>query len=126
MQYGLPGSTDSMRLAFLRPVVLGRGEKLPHGWCCGGVSGKLGYAQALERQAKNALMLIESDGLVATGPPPAVKSRVSASSKTMMRRPSFWNTGLRITGSRLAFSQLSAVAREQLCASLQRFGTMKE
>jgi len=65
MQYGLPGSIDSMRRAFLRPVVLGRGEKLPHGWCCGGVSGKLGYAQALERQAKNALMLIESDGLVA-------------------------------------------------------------
>jgi len=55
MQYGLPGSIDSMRRAFLRPVVLGRGEKLPHGWCCGGVSGKLGYAQALEPQAKNAL-----------------------------------------------------------------------
>ncbi len=41
-------------------------EKFPHGWCRGGISGQLSHAEAFERQAQNALMLIESDGLVAT------------------------------------------------------------
>jgi len=40
-------------------------EKLPHGWGRGGISRQLSYAEAFEHQAKNTLMLIESDGLVA-------------------------------------------------------------
>src|ERR1700730_1802441 len=42
-----------------------RTEKLPHGWSCGGTPGQLRPPETFERQAKNALMLIKSDGLVA-------------------------------------------------------------
>ncbi|HXN23348.1 MAG TPA: hypothetical protein VOA41_11470 [Candidatus Dormibacteraeota bacterium] len=72
----------------LRPV-----KECPHGWGGGGVSGALGYAKALEHKAEDALMLVEGDGLyarlakgltttAATWPPPEVKSKLLASSKT--------------------------------------------
>ena len=41
-------------------------EKLSHGWCRDGISGQLSHAEAFEHKAKNALMLIESYGFVAT------------------------------------------------------------
>src|ERR1700730_6285656 len=46
--------------------VLGRIAKLPHDWRCCGPPGQLRHPKAFERQAKNALMLIESDRLIAT------------------------------------------------------------
>src|ERR1700730_13723004 len=44
---------------------LWRSEKLPHGWSCGGIPGQARHAAAFGRQAKDGLMLLESDGLVA-------------------------------------------------------------
>src|SRR5213596_1649567 len=49
-----------------------------------------------------------------------------ASSNTMINRPSCWNTGLAMSGAMLVCSQLSAVLKEQSCASLHRLGTMFE
>ncbi len=82
-------------------------------------------------------MLIESDGLVATlrqrtdddgghVAAPGCEVQSVRFVKDNDEQAVFLEHGLRITGSRLVFSQLSAVLREQLCASLQRFGTMKE
>src|SRR2546430_10520809 len=67
-------------------------------------------------------------GLIAaqyTRPPPSVLSPPD-SSNTMINRPSCWNTGLAISGAMLVCSQLSAVLKEQSCASLHRLGTMFE
>src|SRR5207249_2782709 len=60
-----------------------------------------------------------------TRPPPSVLSPPD-SSNTMIKRPSCWNTGLAISGAMLVRSQLSAVLKEQSCASLHRLGTMFE
>src|SRR5213076_2550891 len=67
-------------------------------------------------------------GLIAsqyTRPPPSVLSPPD-SSNTMINRPSCWNTGLATSGAMLVCSQLSAVLKEQSCASLHRLGTMFE
>src|ERR1700737_4298499 len=62
---GLGTRTDDVTPdAFRQGDLLRRAEKLPHGWCCSGISGGFRQAEAFEHQAKNALMLIEIDGLV--------------------------------------------------------------
>jgi hypothetical protein len=43
---------------------LRRVREFPHGWDGGGVSGELGYAEAFEHEAEDALMLVEGDGFV--------------------------------------------------------------
>src|SRR6266513_1361271 len=51
-----------------------------------------------------------------TRPPPCVLS-FSDSSVVMMSKPSFWNSALLMSGSMLAWSQVSAVVMLQSCAS---------
>src|SRR5438093_10831803 len=58
-------------------------------------------------------------------PPPCVLS-LPASSNVMISRPSCWNVALASSGAMLFCNQVSAVASEQSCASLHRFGTMLE
>ena len=43
----------------------------------------------------------------------------------MIRIPSFWNSGLAISGAIFVFSYWSAVARVPLCASSSKFGVTK-
>src|SRR5436305_12102266 len=58
-------------------------------------------------------------------PPPRVLS-LPDSSNRMISNPPFLKVELAISGPMRFFSQLSAVVREQLWASLQIFGVMNE
>lgn len=51
-------------LTFDRHHGLRRVKEFPHGWSGGGVSGELGYAEAFDHEAEDALMLVECDGFV--------------------------------------------------------------
>src|SRR6266567_2235486 len=68
----------------------------------------------------------------ATCPPQVVPVRehdvpvLEFSSKRTMSKPSFWKAAFFTSGSMLVCSQLSAVEREQSCASSQPFGTTNE
>ncbi len=53
---------DRCRIAFWRTIGL---KELPHRWRSGGSPGKCLDAQAFQRQANKALMLIEGSGLIA-------------------------------------------------------------
>ena len=111
-----------------------RREKLGHCGRRSGPAGELRRPQRLERQAQRALVLVERGRLVLgirfgthddpRDPAPTVRVVAPRFVERDDQRPSRWNVALASSGPMLFCNQVSAVAREQSCASLHRFGTM--